>query len=114
MIKYCGSVNVNIFLKIESRLIIIATTRPYTQGIKNTKNGGLPCKHFYLENIINILNLVFVLTNYEYNYNVSTDQIIRKTILNYVLKVYAPYISFIMRLNIFLICVSSNILFTDL
>ena len=88
--------NVNIFLKIQSRFINIATARQYTQEIKNSKNGRLPCKHFYLENIFNILLSIFVLTNDEYNYNVATDQIIRKTILNYVLKVYAPCIAFSM------------------
>ena len=46
--------NVNIFLKSESRFINIATARPYTQEIKNSKNGGLPCKQFYLENNFNI------------------------------------------------------------
>ena len=103
MIKYCGSlnVNVNIFPKIEPRFIIIATPRPYTQGIKNTKNGGLPCKHFDLEKIFNILFSIMGLTNYEYNYNVSMDQIIRKTILNYGLKVYAPYIAFSMPIKYF-------------
>ena len=88
--------NVNIFPKIESRLIIIATVRLYTKEIKNSNNGGLPCKHFYLENILNNLFSILVLTNYELNYNVATDQIIRKTILNYVLKVYAPCIAFSM------------------
>ena len=101
MIKYCVGMKVNLFLKIEPRFIIIATTRPYTQGIKNTKNGGLPCKHFYLEKIFNILFLIIVLTNYEYYYNVSTDQIIRETILNYGLKVYAPYIAFSMSIKYF-------------
>ena len=99
MIKYCGSLKVNIFTNITSRFINIATARPYTQGIKNTKNGGLPCKHFYLEKIFNVLFSIIVLTNYEYNYNVSTDQIIRKTILNYGLKVYAPYFAFSMSIT---------------
>ena len=93
--------NVNIFPKIKSRFIIIATARPYTQGIKNSKNGGLPCKHFSFENIFNILFLNIVLNNDEYNYKVATDQIIRKTILNYVLKVYAPCIAFIMPIKYF-------------
>ena len=93
--------NVNIFPKIEPRFIIIATAGPYTQGIKNSKNGGLPCKHFYLENIFNILFSIFVLTYNEFKNNVSTDQIIRKTILNYVLKVYAPYIAFRMSIKYF-------------
>ena len=93
--------SVNIFPKIRPRFIIIATAWPYTQGIKNTKNGGLPCKQFSLEKILNILYSIIVLTNYEYNYNFSTDQIIRKTILNYGLKVYVPYIAFIMSIKYF-------------
>ena len=87
MIKYCGSLNVNIFTKIKSRFIIIATVRPYTQEIKNSKNGRLPCKHIYFEKNFNILFLILILINDEYNYNVGTEQIIRKTILKYVLKV---------------------------
>ena len=109
MIKYCGSLNVNIFTKIEPRFIIIATAWPYTQGIKNTKNGGLPCKHFYLEKIFNVLFSIIVLTNYEYNYNVSTDQIIRKTILNYGLKVYAP----LLTIKLILPSPSCNVVFTQ-
>ena len=81
MIKYCGSLNVNIFTKIKSRFIIIATVRPYTQKIKNSKNGGLPFKHVYFEKNFNILFSILILINDEYNYNVGTDQIIRKTIL---------------------------------
>ena len=77
MIKYCGSLNVNIFTKTKSRFIIIATVRPYTQEIKNSKNGGLPCKHIYFEKIFNILFSILILTNDEYNYNVGTAQIIR-------------------------------------
>ena len=96
MIKYCGSLNINIFIKIESRFINIATARPYTQGIKNSNNVGLPCKHFNLEKIFNILFSILILTNDEDNYNVSTDQIIRKTILN-----YAPYIAFRMLIKYF-------------
>ena len=57
--------------------------------------------HFYLEKIFNILFSILILTNDEYNYNVATDQIIRKTILNYVLKVYAPCIVFIMPIKYF-------------
>ena len=96
MIEYCGRMNINIFPKIESWLIIIATVRLYTKEIKNSNNGRLPCKHFYLENILNNLFSILVLTNYELNYNVATDQIIPKTILNYVLNVYAPCIGFSM------------------
>ena len=99
MIKYLSSRNVNIFTKIKSRFIIIATVRPYTQEIKNTKNGRLPCKHIYFEKNFNILFLILILINDEYNYNVGTEQIIRKTILKYVLKVYAPNIAFIMPSN---------------
>ena len=93
--------NVNLFPKIEPRFIVIATAWPYTQGIKNTKNGRLPCKHFYLEKIFNILFSIIGLTNYEYNYNVSMNQIILKTILNYGLKMYAPYIAFSMPIKYF-------------
>ena len=74
--------NINIFPKIESRFIIIATARLYTQGIKNSKNGGPPCKHFSFENIFNILFSNIVKPKDGYNYKVATDQIIRKTILN--------------------------------
>ena len=99
MIKYCGSMNVNIILKSESRFINIATARPYTQEIKNSKNGGLPCKHFYLENIFNIsLWIVFLIID-ESNNKFATDQIICKTSLKHVLKVYAPNIAFIMPSN---------------
>ena len=89
--------NVNIFPKITSRFIIIATAWPYTQGIKNSNNVGLPCKHIYFEKVFNILFSILIITNDEYNYNVGTDQIIRKTILKYVLKVYAPcqYLSYL-------------------
>ena len=87
MIKYCGSMKVNIILKSESRFINIATAQPYTQGIKNSKNGGLPCKHFYLENIFNISLLIVFLIIDESNYKFATDQMIRKTSLNHVLKV---------------------------
>ena len=99
MIKYLSSRNVNIFTKIKSGFIIIATVRPYTQEIKNSKNGRLPCKHIYFEKNFNILFLILILINDEYNYNVGTEQIIRKTILKYVLKVYAPNIAFIMPSN---------------
>ena len=92
MIKYRGSTNVNIFPESESRLIIIATVRLHTKEIKNPNNSGLLCKHFYSETISNTLFPILV----EYNYNVATDQIICKTILKCVLKMYAPYIAFIM------------------
>ena len=77
MIKYCGSLDKNIFTNITSRFINIATVRPYTQKIKNSKNCGLPCKHIYFEKIFNILFSILILTNDEYNYNVGTAQIIR-------------------------------------
>ena len=81
MIKYCGSMKVNIFLKSESRFINIATARPYTQEIKNSKNGGLPCKQFYLENNFNISLRKGILINDMSNYKFATDQIIRITSL---------------------------------
>ena len=41
------------------------------------------------------------MTNYEYNYNVSTDQTIRKLFPNYGLKVNAPGSAFSMPINYF-------------
>ena len=52
-----------------------------------------------MENIFNIsLWIVFLIID-ESNYKVATDQIIRKTSLKYVLKVYTPNIAFIMPSN---------------
>ena len=81
MFKFFGSMNVNIFLKSESRFMNIATVRPYTQEIKNSKNGGLPCKQFYLENNFNISLRKGILINDMSNYKFATDQIIRITSL---------------------------------
>ena len=65
----------------------------------------LKIKCFSFKNIFNSLNSNICLTNNEYNYNVSTDQLIRKLFPNYGLKVYAPGIAFSMPINCFLICV---------
>ena len=99
MSKYCCSLEVNICPRVEPQFIIMATARPYTQEIKNFKNGGLPCKRFYFENIFNILTSIIFSTINEYNYNFSTDQIIRKPIPIYVFKVYAPDIAFSRSIN---------------
>ena len=97
MSKYCCSLNVNICPKVDPWFINIATARPYTQEIKNSKKGRLPCKLFSFENIFNILTSIIFSTINEYNYNVSTDQIIRKPIYGF--KVYAPEIAFSMLIN---------------
>ena len=81
MSKYCCNPIGNIRPKFEPQFIIIATSQvqPYTQEMKNTKNGGLSGKLSY-KFIFDILNLNPYLTNNEVICNFITDQIIRKLI----------------------------------
>ena len=120
MIKYRGSLNVSIFTKINSRFIKTATVRPYTQESKNSKNGGVPCKHLYFENTFYIL-LSFFILNDEYNYNVGTDKIIRIMLNNHSFNMYFIHysISRFMSSNsslwiVFLIIDESNYKFAKL
>ena len=95
----------------------IAIDSPYTQESSNFKNGGLLCKHIYLENIFNISLLIVFLIIDESNYKFATDQMIRKSSLNHVLKVYAlSYPCFIQHFyveNIFNISLWKDILIND-
>ena len=77
MIKYCSSLNVNIFTKNNSRFMKIAIDSLYTQESNNFKNGGLLCKHIYFKNNFYNLFSIHFLLNDEYNGICSMHKIIR-------------------------------------
>ena len=95
-------------------------------------NVRLSWKLFFCKRTGDILTSNIFLTINEYNYNFSTDQIIRKMIQTYDFELYASDNAFNMSINssarekkifaksvidsffIYLTCVLSNILFPDL
>ena len=99
MSKYCCIPRGNIRPKFESQFIIIATFRPYTEEIKNSNNGKLPGRFFFYKISCDILISNIYSTFIECNFNISTDQIIRKLIAQYEFELYATDKAFITLTN---------------